>query len=176
MEWSPSWEANSYSATQEIFLKLLNPKVHYRFHKRPTPVLILSQISAVYSSSSNLLKVHFNIILLSTPGSNMWSLLFRSSHQNTECTSPVSCTGHMPSSFHSSWFGHPNSAWCAVQILKLLVMQSSPPPPVTSSPLGPNIFLRTLVSNTLNFRFSLSVSDQASHSYRATGKNIVTTP
>jgi len=106
----------------------MNPKVNYRIHKRPPPVPILSQINTVCSSQSNLMKIHFNIILLSTPGSNKWSLLFRSSHKNTECTSPVSCTCHMPSSSHSSWFCHPKSAWCGAQILKLLVMQSSPLP------------------------------------------------
>ena len=35
--------------------------------------------------------------------------------------------------------------------------------PVTSSLLGPNIFLNTLFSNTLSLRSSLKVSDQVSH-------------
>ena len=48
----------------------------------------------------------------------------------------------------------------------------SPPFPVTSSLLGPNI-LNTIFSNTLSFLSSLNVSDQASHPYKTTGKIIV---
>jgi len=43
---------------------------------------------------------------------------------------------------------------------------------VTSSFLGPNIFLNTLLSNSLSLRSSLNVSDQVSHPYKTTGKII----
>jgi hypothetical protein len=42
MEQSPFWEANRSSASQEIPHVLWIPKVHYRTHKSPPPVPILS--------------------------------------------------------------------------------------------------------------------------------------
>ena len=48
----------------------------------------------------------------------------------------------------------------------------SPPFPVTSSLLGPNIHLNTMFSNTLSFLSSRNVNDQVSHPYK-TGKIIV---
>jgi hypothetical protein len=44
---------------------------------------------------------------------------------------------------------------------------------VTSSLLGPNIFLSTLFSDTLSLCSSLNAKDQISHPYKRTGKIIV---
>jgi len=61
MEQSPSWEANWFSASQEIPRILWNPKVHYRIHKCPPPGRILSQIDPVHSNHIPLPQDSFNI-------------------------------------------------------------------------------------------------------------------
>jgi len=61
----------------------------------------------VHAFASHFLKIHFIIILSSTPGSSKWPFNVRSSHQNPIHTSPVSHTCYLPRPSHCSWFEHP---------------------------------------------------------------------
>jgi hypothetical protein len=70
MELSLFCEAASYAATQEFPKMLWNLKVHYRVHKSPAVILILSQINPVNNISCYLSKIYLNIILPPTSWSS----------------------------------------------------------------------------------------------------------
>ena len=71
---SSSCEANWFAASQEIPRISRNPKVHYRTHKRPPPISILSPPNPFHIPTSHLLEIHRNIVHPSTPRSPHWFL------------------------------------------------------------------------------------------------------
>jgi hypothetical protein len=71
-------------------------------------------------------NIHFNIILLSMPKTSEWFLPFRYSNQNFVCTFHLSHACYVPCTSHPPCPYHPNNIWCGVQVMKPLIMQSSP--------------------------------------------------
>jgi hypothetical protein len=56
------WEAAIFTATQEFLKILWKPKVHYRVHRSPPLVPILSQIDPIHITPSYLSKISLNIV------------------------------------------------------------------------------------------------------------------
>lgn len=98
VELSP-WETISCSATQESPNILWNLKVHHRVHRKLPLIPIPSYMNPVHNHTSNFLKIHFNIILLSTPSYSYSSLYFRFCHQNLVCTFCLSHASFLTWSF-----------------------------------------------------------------------------
>jgi hypothetical protein len=74
IEQSPSSDANSRLATQEIPRLLRNPNVHYRLYKIPPLGPILSQTNLVHTPLPYFFKIHSVRIFPYTPRSSKMSL------------------------------------------------------------------------------------------------------
>jgi hypothetical protein len=76
----------------------------------------------------------------------------------------------MPRPSHPHRLHYSNYTWRRVQIVKLRYSVSSI---LRLPPLGPDILLNTLFSNTLSLCSSLNVRDKVSHPHRTIGKIVV---
>ena len=167
MDQSPSWEANWFSACQEIPHILWHPKVHYRIHKCPPPVPILSQLDPVLTPTSHFLEININIILPSPPGFPKWSLSLRSPHQNPVLASPLTiratCPTHLILLDLITW--------------TIFAMEHRSFSKSLCSFLHSLFYLVPLSlkysTNTLSLRSSLNMSNQVSYPYKTTGKIII---
>jgi hypothetical protein len=94
------------------------------------------------------ISLKYIVILLSYSRLGLPSGLFPSGFLKEACMhsySPHVCW--MPCPAHPPWLDHSNYIWRRVQVMKLLAVQIFPTS--ISSLFGPNIFLSTLLSNTL---------------------------
>jgi len=115
MKQSPSWEANRFSASQEIPRILWKPTRHFLIHKSPPPVPNLSQINHVHVPIP-LLKIHFNIIFPFTPRYSKRSLppqvslpilslfIVCTFPPNILISSAQNTSWYVPFNFKPSWF------------------------------------------------------------------------
>ena len=118
MQHIPSWEANRFSANQEIPRILWNPKIYYRIHICPPPVPILNQLDPVHA-----------------PVSHSWiTILISSSHLRLGLPNGLFPSGFPTKTLHTLLlsaihatcsarrFSHPHNIGWGLQIIKLLIM------------------------------------------------------
>jgi len=166
LEQSLPFEANRYSASQEIPRILWKPKVHYRIHKCPPPVPILSRsiqsIPQHPTSWRSILILSYHLRL------GLQSGLFPSGFTTKTLYAPLL------SPMHAACHAH-HAHLILVMITRTILFEQYRSlnssiyrflhSAVSSSHLGQNILFNTLFSNTLSLRSSLNVSDQVSHPY-----------
>ena len=111
---------------------LWSPNVHYRIHKCPPSVPILSQNDQLHTRTSHFLKMHLNIIFpIYAWVSQVFPSGFPTKTLYTPLLSPHTC--YIPRPSHSSRFDPPHNIWWAVEIILSSLLCSFLHSPVTSS-------------------------------------------
>jgi hypothetical protein len=164
---SPSWEADSHWASQEIPWLLWNPKVHYREHKGPP--LVLTWARWIQSTPPHPIFLISILLLMSRLRLH---LPVRFSDQNSVYISHLSHAYYMSLPSRPPWFDHPNIIWWSVQLWSSSLCSLLQPPAI-SSVLGPDILLSTVFSDFFNLSSYFSVRDQVSQRYKTAGKTVV---
>ena len=150
------WDANWFSGSQETPGILWNLKVHYHTYKCPTPAPILSHISPVHSPLILISHLHLGFPSYLFPSGFPTKTLYATLLSPTCAT----CPGHLilldliTRIIFREQYRSFSSSLCSFLHC-----------PLTSSLLGPNILLSTLLSNTLSLCTSLNVNKQVSHPY-----------
>jgi len=169
MHQSPPWQANRFSASQEIPRILWNTKVHYRIHKCPTPVPVLSQLDPVHTShptswrSILILSSHLRLGL----PSDLFPSGFPTKPLYTPLLSPIraTCAAHpillnfITRTILGEVYRSLSSSLCSF-ILSL----------VTSSLLGPNILLNAQFLKHPQPTFVPQCDRSISHPHKTTYK------
>jgi len=133
MEQSPFWEANRFSASQEIPCVLWNPKLHSRIYKSSPPVPILRQIKQAHAHHSTFRR---SVLMFCHPRLGLPSGLFPSDFPPKLCLQlyfPHTCDVPRLISFliwSSKW-------WWGALIPKFLLIYL--PTSVSDTPLTPYI-------------------------------------
>jgi hypothetical protein len=103
----------------------LTPRFHYLFHKSPSLIRILSHTDPVHIVQFDLLKIHFNIILLSmlTTTCPLFSSFSANKTRHAFFFPPY--MSHAPPIL-SSLYDQPSNIWPGMQDTKFLITQFSP--------------------------------------------------
>ena len=170
MEQSPSWKAKRFSASQET------PRILWT-RKFISAVTSACHLSVSWATSNQSMLPHpicwrsiliFSHLCLVFPNGLFPSgfptkTLYKTLHLPICATCPANLSlDFITQTMLGEEYRSLSSALCSFFHY-----------PVTSSLLGPDIFLNTLFPNTLALRSSLSVSNQVSHPYKMTGKIII---